>query len=266
MSEPVTNVEIEDVLSSIRRLITDDGVTERKPTKTMTDRFVLTPALRVMDGGSSKPSVGRSATKARKDVSSKPVKGAAGQKADVGGPEPTVAAFDTEWEHVTEGGTGTAAPFRTSRLALEARIAELEAAVARSREEWEPDGSEPDAKEMPSRHLFAQSVTDDVAGDVDGGSATELSDRSATVADEGPGLTVGGSRSEVVEGAGANSVAADLAGKASDELADEDFLHEFIAEIVRQELQGDLGERITRNVRRMVRREIQQAMALKGIE
>ena len=57
MSEPVTNVEIEDVLSSIRRLVTEDGRVERR-TKSETPtsgsgRLVLTPALRVASADES---------------------------------------------------------------------------------------------------------------------------------------------------------------------------------------------------------------------
>ena len=50
MSDPVTNAEVEDVLSSIRRLVSED----RRPQQTAkseprNDRLVLTPALRVTD-------------------------------------------------------------------------------------------------------------------------------------------------------------------------------------------------------------------------
>ncbi len=53
MSDPVTNLEIEDVLSSIRRLVSEEGRSEAraevvKPART-TDRLVLTPALRVAE-------------------------------------------------------------------------------------------------------------------------------------------------------------------------------------------------------------------------
>ncbi|KEJ89195.1 hypothetical protein [Sulfitobacter donghicola] len=66
MSEPVTNEEVEDVLSSIRRLVSEDkrplaGLrsasaeavpmpeAEQEPAPEVVDRFVLTPALRVTD-------------------------------------------------------------------------------------------------------------------------------------------------------------------------------------------------------------------------
>ena len=50
MPDAVTNAEVEDVLSSIRRLVSEDRRTpaEDKP-KASTDRLVLTPALRVAE-------------------------------------------------------------------------------------------------------------------------------------------------------------------------------------------------------------------------
>lgn len=47
---------------------------------------------------------------------------------------------------------------------------------------------------------------------------------------------------------------------------DEDALREIVSELVRAELQGDLGDRITRNVRKLVRREIHHALATRDFE
>lgn len=44
-------------------------------------------------------------------------------------------------------------------------------------------------------------------------------------------------------------------------LADEAFLREIVGDVLRQELQGELGERITRNMRKLVRREIHRALS-----
>ena len=52
MSDPVANVEVEDVLSSIRRLVSEDSrpsVKTATPVTLSADRLVLTPALRVED-------------------------------------------------------------------------------------------------------------------------------------------------------------------------------------------------------------------------
>ncbi len=53
MSDPVTNVEIEDVLSSIRRLVSEEGRDKprkrREPDPAVENRLVLTPALRIAE-------------------------------------------------------------------------------------------------------------------------------------------------------------------------------------------------------------------------
>ena len=59
MSDPVTNVEIEDVLSSIRRLVSEDSRPEsmseapQAQRSASAGRLVLTPALRVQEGPAS---------------------------------------------------------------------------------------------------------------------------------------------------------------------------------------------------------------------
>lgn len=63
-----------------------------------------------------------------------------------------------------------------------------------------------------------------------------------------------------IEEAVAPSPKAELAAL-SNALEGDDALRDLIAEIVRQELAGELGERITRNVRKLVRREIRQMLA-----
>lgn len=59
MSDPVTNVEIEDVLSSIRRLVSN-GAQDRfalpEPDSEPVNRLVLTPSLRVDDSPAAEPS------------------------------------------------------------------------------------------------------------------------------------------------------------------------------------------------------------------
>jgi len=61
MSDPVTNAEVEDVLSSIRRLVSEDKrpMQAFKPepkAADISDRLVLTPALRVADAPEEEPS------------------------------------------------------------------------------------------------------------------------------------------------------------------------------------------------------------------
>ncbi len=70
------------------------------------------------------------------------------------------------------------------------------------------------------------------------------------------GLDATSGRTEMAEADGA-SILSDL----SRTPVDDEALRDLIAEVVRQELSGELGERITRNVRKLVRREIRQMLA-----
>jgi len=51
-----------------------------------------------------------------------------------------------------------------------------------------------------------------------------------------------------------------------DTFLDEEALRELVSEMVRSELQGELGDRITRNVRKLVRREIHRALASRDFD
>lgn len=112
MSDPMKQMEIEDVLSSIRRLVADesahrDHAAASAPAPADSpdspDKLLLTPALRVSG----------------EDVVMPPA-------ADSADGTPLSAAPQDRWANAS----------------LEDRIAELEAAVAGTGDEWEPDGSE----------------------------------------------------------------------------------------------------------------------------
>ena len=46
---------------------------------------------------------------------------------------------------------------------------------------------------------------------------------------------------------------------------DEEVLRDLVRDLIREELQGDLGERITRNIRKLVRAEIARALAVQDL-
>ncbi|MCB1365775.1 MAG: hypothetical protein KDK02_16785 [Rhodobacteraceae bacterium] len=124
---------------------------------------------------------------------------------------------------------------------LNAKIQALEAAIGRTRDQWEPDGT----------------GMDDYAGTPVETIQWEDHDH------EGPDAPAdeadGAARPE--PGTGAADVLS------SDEtFLDEDSLRELVADIVREELQGALGERITRNVRKLVRREIHRALTAQELD
>jgi len=167
MSEPVTNVQIEDVLSSVRRLLSsgkpedapDQPLEEANP-EPAPERFVLTPALRVTDdevlesetsadesdssvaNEEEQPDAAEDETTIVFDANAPLVLATATDVSAHGG-------WDIEPEHTATEVSDNAAAFddgatseTSARDTLEATIAELEAAVIAQPDEWEPDGSE----------------------------------------------------------------------------------------------------------------------------
>ncbi len=133
MSDPVTNVEIEDVLSSIRRLVSEgdkprkDAAQQLETAPKAPERLVLTPALRVDEPRQDTP---------------------------LELPEADGFLELSDSSVTPEAAPEAADPSPTDRADLEATIAELEAAVTEQPDEWEPDGSEVEYKPNWDRTLF----------------------------------------------------------------------------------------------------------------
>jgi hypothetical protein len=137
MSDPVSNHDIEDVLSSIRKLVAQGSHTAKPrggesplhavPTEPV-ERLVLTPAFRVRDAEDDSPA----ALKMPPDFSpTEELEAEFVRDEPLFVPENTADSDDI----LTKVEVG-------ERASLEATIAELEAAVTEISEEWEPDGSE----------------------------------------------------------------------------------------------------------------------------
>ncbi len=212
MSEPMTNVEIEDVLSSIRRLVSEDFRTAPGSQPRAAEKLVLTPALRVVSDND-----------------------------DSDTPEDLATVITSE-----------------------AAAAVVESALSSAQDEWEPDGSEPDAADWAAQwnlerdrqarlHLGLVEGADDVQAEEEVGSVVEtLQTDPVTEAME---------ESEFFD---EDEFAAGEEKLIQQDLG-EDGLREMVREIIREELQGELGERITRSVRKLVRAEINRALALHDI-
>ncbi len=305
MSDPSANLEIQDVLSSIRRLVSQDKraatkVEERDDSpaaNTGGGKLVLTDALRV--------------------------------------PGPEEEDEDTLRQNITGDGVYDDAPAAvvdlpdTARSAgtLEDTIAELEAAVAGIGEEFEPDGSEVIADDAPDSALeeaFAGGFDVDVGADIAPPAAGAEADGEAengaaghtgkevsadvTVPEEapedGPAPVMAApaaertrrlhlTASEMVdqgapwdrsdatdpdpappvfsrEATTARQVDEEAPAAATNheeaQGVDEDILHDIVVDIIRRELQGQLGEKITRNVRMLVRREINRALESRNLD
>lgn len=279
MSDPVTNVELDDVLSSIRRLVADRDPAPRPVVpfsvesaapETETDAantFLLTPALKV----------------------------------DAAPPRAPMLLFPSR-----PVVTADAAP----EAGLVARLAaKLEAAVTREAAEFEPDGSEDDpvidwsAPMLGEPPIFRSRQTPGPAAVAPGpvkmilplSEADNLSDAPLRDAIEAAAPVAAAPvtfhhRAEVAvpppvvaadpQQDDSADLSADLARASRDlrdgdpavltlangQILDEEMLRSLVTEIVRQELQGTLGERITRNVRKLVRREIFKVLSAQDLE
>lgn len=190
MSDPVSNHDIEDVLSSIRRLVAQ-GDPRRAPSfgakpaastprpapepakqessakPAPTDRLVLTPALRVLTPDDAAPQA--------RDTDSQ-----------VAAPAQDTTPAATESVSAAPTRDQPSRPAETSgRASLEAKIAALEAAVSGVNDDWEPDGSESVSK--ASIHAaFLGARHKDTGNDSDEASVHDavFDHIAATVADE----------------------------------------------------------------------------------
>ena len=294
MSDPVTNVEVEDVLSSIRRLVSDDNRPSMKtatPVKLSPDRLVLTPALRVEDDQDEDEAVVEPTIQAWSEFGAGPEDQDANladrsennsdATSDVYGPEQAEAVQDHDEQPQEETHDVSEAP-AAEPFVLESVVnhaePEMDAPFEEIAEADIPDHEAEAAffadqsESLTSKIAALEAVigkTDDQWEPDDTGS----SDYSGTEAPSMKWEDVGSDNdADNAEGDNAETVEVDVEpqqaafSQSADELLDEDALRDIVSEIVREELQGALGERITRNVRKLVRREIHRALAAQELE
>lgn len=357
MSDAVTNAEIEDVLTSIRRLVSENHqVARREPEGEASDGpLVLTPALRVLDGELAQRRTPREEARleflhdGEPEAAQEPPIRLAGEPAEeiapevvaetsgiAGEPDPQAGSDEAEGEAVasedpsephgvpeaevgagagaeaeveaparvdTEHETGAQAEVEAqagqgaqdgeagdTRTPLELRIAELEAVVSASHDEWEPDGSEiaEEVSEVfvlhPERHP-AQSAPgaarheasdDEAQGIEEAELVEEWREEEAEIepAQAAREATSGADGAPETDGQRGRAPMQGQPGEVLDTLRDEeDFayldeeaLRDLVLRLIREELQGQMGERITYHVRRMVRREVQKALMIRDME
>lgn len=257
MSGPLSSNEIEDVVSSIRRLVSADMRPRPAPRSQGEDKLILTPALRVVtdDTEASMPAP-PSAAKAETEAEAAP------------------QIVDADWQDPI----WQEEPTPLAELALGAEEAEL---VLPSEEEEAPPLVETAAEpvwEVPSE--FEEDLPETVIpeaqiagfppGPRDGEAwAMVQEDISADPATVEPETVV--REAERVAPTVFSSIldeAQTLVDKDGNPLTvlDEEALKEIVRSIIREELQGVLGERITRNVRKLVRAEINRALAARALD
>lgn len=320
MSDPVKSSEIEDVLSSIRRLVSEesrsgpeaepksqavanDAATEAaSDEETGQEALVLTPALRVHEGGREEASQVSHAQNDQRDeqpdesVDSDVVLDAVAETVLADAVEEPLSLDDDDFaveneQHPVDAAQtddlteeigqyversdvepeGSVEPFEDEPSeqraeppeTLEAKIAALETLIGKPDATWEPE--EGDLR--PDEHGTEQH-TPDVLDWEDHQPAEDLEEvpHSDEESEASSTDTAEPIEAPVIEDAQEPTTDAGLLDDHDAHVIDEDMLRDMVCEIVRQELQGALGERITRNVRRLVRREIHRALASQELD
>lgn len=264
MSEPLSSVEIEDVLSSIRRLVSEDlrpmtrgpAVT---PVETPKQALILTPALRVV---SSTPAT-EPASPAIEAVMASVAAGITAQapefEPELGDavPQPaTDRTWDgTDWQAEGEAETSEAVGGTEHHLRVD-EAGEVFGEAAS--DEAFPDLAGP-ASDVSAEPGWAQSGGEDAAF---AGDAPHSAPETREAASEAG--WVDEAEAEVIAGlirTQQDEPAVNLLDDAPELTFDEEVLRDLVRDLIREELQGHLGERITRNIRKLVRAEIARALA-----
>ncbi len=296
MSDPVTNVEIEDVLSSIRKLVSDDPrPSEKGPSAAQetSERLVLTPDFRVQEAD----------TDPQKDINEgESLDGVSSYNDTLSDDdlrdfdenaaleEDTVSLFDEandsyEVEDTPVAGAEDAATDDSQTddapdapmfedVPLDEHDAEIiEMSAAAATDPLELRIAELESAVAQQEESWDPDGLDDSDENTPSALSSSVSDIWETVeAEEVP--VSAPAQDPVLE---AEEEIEEDVSEASDDvfegfateddaMLDEEALREMVSELVRQELQGALGARITRNVRKLVRREIHRIMDSKDFD
>ncbi len=269
MSEAMSSVEIEDVLSSIRRLVSEDlRPANRASVKKADDKLILTPALRVVAesdetilplGTHSQTTAAPPVDAPRPNVLPRLHLGAEPViEKLVATLERAVEAQDIEWESEV----GDPPPIVAEMEWSDSGWVSLDAVVQSGTLEEAPAVDPAQTAAMPS---WAQ-VDPEQADEADSFASEEVQDVAAIAepddywADQAEAEALAELKAAKAGDAGAQ------AASAHEVTFDEEVLRDLVRDLIREELQGGLGERITRNVRKLVRAEIARALAAQEIE
>lgn len=250
MSEALSSSEIEDVLSSIRRLVSDDM--RPAPARAVdANKLLLTPSLRVVP---------------------------AETHADLDAPPPAidevmaqlsagVARQNDQWENEI-GDTSLESPAQAEAAAQDWQDHQIDAyaepfpdvlvqapvetgdvlteASAADADPWEQSGDEADT---PATEPWTASTKEPDAAWADEAEQAVLQELNDPPQGAAP-----------YQAQDADDIPLNEADEGEGPV-DEAMLREIVRDVLREELQGRLGERITRNIRKLVRAEIARVMA-----
>lgn len=273
MAGPLSSEEIEDVVSSVRRLVSNELSPRRASRDLGADRLLLTPSLRVVSELSPlAPQVPEEDT--RPVVEPAPTVPEAVEPAADDAVELIEAEWEDEiWVEADQSPLGEVALGAEEAEVLvtdDAGDDALAAATDDLSEAWVEDEAlvvGPPTVDAPA---------EDSVAEFDGGRPDELALNELAPAASDPAETPE-TPEAVMESAAVGAAAqdgpaprmsADIIDADGTPLAvlDEAALQEIVRQMIREELQGDLGERITRNVRKLVRAEINRALIARDLD
>ncbi|SUZ30300.1 hypothetical protein ROE7235_00018 [Roseibaca ekhonensis] len=246
MTEAMSRHEIEDVLSSIRRLVShDDRSAQQAPAKAEPSKLVLTSALRV-DVADDDRVEAADQERTAPPHNAAPVTDAAqapetvaDAEAGTQNPRPEMRLAQPEFANAP-----SRAPLLT-RIAQAGHLSPTPVASPPVRPAA-PLATDAQTTESAPAEALTESITDNALD--------------ATLARLEQALSI--SRTEPPQPAAHAQGGSD---HADDAVLDESALEQLVAQIVRQELQGELGERITRNIRKLVRAEVARELEMRNL-
>ena len=197
MSDPMTKVEIEDVLSSIRRLVSEDLHLPQTSARRAEASLFDAPRP-VFGAGRQPPSRPQLEPQPREDVldedfvALRPSPGPEGVAPADAAPDADLPSADTEAEPAAQPDPLVLTPqlrvaeadSASLRASLEETIAELEAAVSGAGGEWEPDGSEGPLDPTDFSDLAGGLATRADAEGLGGGAAEPAADMDAAAGED----------------------------------------------------------------------------------
>lgn len=249
MSEPLSSNDIEDVLSSIRRLVSEDlrpiaRVPAAAPAAVLAEtneKLILTPALRVVE--QADPQAGRLHLSYPRTVE--------------------IPGFDAE-------------PMAEDRVApdeMQKVFASVNAATTEVVQPQDLDTEAPmfdGAMMTPEEESAAVPAWAQIGFDTDEGeeqTAPVAADVKAEWADAAEASVIASLAAEEVlpSQAEPEGQADDARDQDEEVLFNEEVLRALVRDILREELAGSLGERITRNIRKLVRAELARSQSAEKI-
>jgi cell pole-organizing protein PopZ len=285
----MTSVEIEDVLASIRRLVSEDlrpptpaQRTAALDTDTGIGKLVLTPALRVHDAAAAPMVLGKAdlAVVEAPMPSLGHVVSQLGARVDGDDWEAEAPFTDTDWSE-----SDLAEPGDTPKQPPLAEVVPFVLAHERRLQAAWRDGAWAEPRKEPAGPIPEPAMEGATEGAgivaeapvppapmVEEAEPTATPRAAAAVQPEAELSPLDAAEEEL-----ASDVEEHLTARAMNEVPrvfapgdaddfDEEALREVVRDIIRDELQGALGERITRAVRKLVRTEIQRMLVSRDVQ